>query len=646
MSQAFADRLGWIAKSLGLEASLTRAQTYACEQGYGAVTVEHLLLALTEDRDAASVLAASRVDMNRLRREIAGFIGDQTNFREPGVHSSPVPSEELAKIFDYASAAAEQSGRPQIDGAIVLAALIGEGKSPAAELLKSHGLTFEQAVQTLQNRPPDVVAALSHPAESRIRPPPPAAPGNERSEAPHGQPIGEPGQSRSVPASSSPVRATLQPQLPLEQQRRDEATAALSPASVPSTAQQNPFEAGTSTGVTDDVLASVRALLEREKRGVPPAVRPRQQTHPITTSSDHGNVRNHEPALYRGPSETNSRPPPQPHRASTTTEPMHHSDANVSKPANQRPGSFAREQFPIPKTRSDAVRTGPRQAPTRPLTPHRPERQLGNALPAANPRQHAPMPRPPEQITRAPVPGRPPSRRAPATGGLEPGTQHHRMPSPSPLQARPDQAVGRAFESPKRNEQADTATAPSADTRANANLEHGLLVEDIPRTMKVGIIEAVEVRIARGDIEAMAGNLEGQGAPNQHDIFVTRAISVRLRSPEGGFCIESTSPETQWIEDNLGLLQDDFAGWRWTVVPRVRGPAFLQLVVSARTVAPDGMTAETALPDQFIEVNVRTNYKRRMKSASKWGAAMTLGGAFGAWGEEFSRALSRILGFG
>ncbi len=73
-------------------------------------------------------------------------------------------------------------------------------------------------------------------------------------------------------------------------------------------------------------------------------------------------------------------------------------------------------------------------------------------------------------------------------------------------------------------------------------------------------------------------------------------MSVRLRSPDGGFYIETSSPETQWIENVLGLVADDFASWRWTITPRERGKQRLQLLISARTVGADGLTARQLCP--------------------------------------------------
>lgn len=124
--------------------------------------------------------------------------------------------------------------------------------------------------------------------------------------------------------------------------------------------------------------------------------------------------------------------------------------------------------------------------------------------------------------------------------------------------------------------------------------------------------------------------------------MVSKAMSVRLRSPTGGFFIEGASPETQWIDNVLGAVADDFASWRWSVTPKERGKKRLQLIVSARTVGADGLTAETALPDQVVEVKVGINYA---KSAVHWGgwlAAAIIGGVLARFGED-AYAMGRAL---
>ncbi|MBV9202812.1 MAG: hypothetical protein JOY83_24370, partial [Alphaproteobacteria bacterium] len=54
--------------SRNLEKSLHRALGHANERRHEYATLEHLLLALTEDQDAVAVLRACSVDLDRLRR--------------------------------------------------------------------------------------------------------------------------------------------------------------------------------------------------------------------------------------------------------------------------------------------------------------------------------------------------------------------------------------------------------------------------------------------------------------------------------------------------------------------------------------------------------------------------------------------------
>ena len=152
--------------------------------------------------------------------------------------------------------------------------------------------------------------------------------------------------------------------------------------------------------------------------------------------------------------------------------------------------------------------------------------------------------------------------------------------------------------------------------------------------MRVGKTERVEVRIAKASAKAITEGLDGGGVAWQHEVTVTQAMSVRLRAPDGGFFIETVSPETQWIESHLGYANDEFASWRFLVTPQTRGRTRLQIVVSARTIGADGMAAETGLPDQVVEVKVRTNYKRVFVRFFGWIIAAVAGGAFAKFGES------------
>jgi hypothetical protein len=173
--------------------------------------------------------------------------------------------------------------------------------------------------------------------------------------------------------------------------------------------------------------------------------------------------------------------------------------------------------------------------------------------------------------------------------------------------------------------------------------EIGQLVENIPRTMRVAVPALVEVRVAKSEVKALADGLQGGGAAYQHEVTITKAMSVRLRAPDGGFFIETASPETQWIERAMLLSSDDYASWRWHVTPRDRGKKRLQLIISARTVGADGLAAETALPDQVITVRVRTNYAKAASHWIGWGVAALAGGLLAKFGEGLLDAGMQVV---
>ena len=150
MPQPFADQFRSIPMSSKLGESLERAHGFARDQGHRAVTLEHLLLAFTEDTDASSVLQASNVDLVRLGTDVSGYLGRLLEDMRAENGAEPLTDPELLRVLHAAVQAAQQSRRRQIDGAIVLAAVVGDGKSPAAGLLKAHGLTFEEAIRALQ----------------------------------------------------------------------------------------------------------------------------------------------------------------------------------------------------------------------------------------------------------------------------------------------------------------------------------------------------------------------------------------------------------------------------------------------------------------------------------------------------------------
>ena len=150
MPQSFTDQLRSIPISPNLGQSLERAHRSARDQSHRLVTLEHLLLALTEDAEAALILRSAHVDLDRLSTDVSGYLGRLLDDMRAEPGAEPRPDAELLRVLQGAASAAQQSRRKQIDGAVVLAAIVGDGTSPAAGLLNALGMTYEEAIRALQ----------------------------------------------------------------------------------------------------------------------------------------------------------------------------------------------------------------------------------------------------------------------------------------------------------------------------------------------------------------------------------------------------------------------------------------------------------------------------------------------------------------
>ena len=75
MPQPLAEELKSIPMSSNLGQSLERAHRFAREQSHRFVTLEHLLLALVEDPEAALILQSANVELARLSTEVSGYLG-------------------------------------------------------------------------------------------------------------------------------------------------------------------------------------------------------------------------------------------------------------------------------------------------------------------------------------------------------------------------------------------------------------------------------------------------------------------------------------------------------------------------------------------------------------------------------------------
>ena len=585
-----------------LGATLARASELAASTGSSEVTLEHLLAALCDDADAGAVLEASSIDINRLKGEVAGYlqrIGG--GGEEPG--GQLAVSADVRRILEAAAQASRGSRRRDINGAIVLAAIVGDGRSTAAAILQSLGLTFENAIRALQSALTSAAAA---------EPPAPVAVADDVLARAR-----ERVQSRAAPSLRDIMRdmpAQPAPALPPAQYQPPPAQPA-PPAAAPP-APSSPNERIEPTLSSAPAPASEYSLPPEPQFSAPDGKPPPFAPGPHDQSSSP------EPTLPPLPV-TVSRGAPvaeQPAARNTTPPTAGYPTPEHVAPPPPRP-PVANPAVPPPPPPGFG---GPGGAAAHPPMPDLSRRPAGPHLPPPIPpplSSPAPMARTATADARdgwtPPVPQ--PSARAPGFG------------PPPPAPPPPNVALAPADRSATRDRK------PPA-----ARIENGQLAENIPRSMRVGRTDRAEVRIGKAAVASIAEGLEGGGAAWRHSVVVTKAMSVRLRSPDGAFFIESASPETQWIEGNLGYASDDFASWRFSITPKTRGKSRLQIIVSARTVGADGVAAETALPDQLVEVKVKSDVRRAFWRLAGWAIAAIAGGALATFGES-GAGFARVL---
>ncbi len=137
--------------SRNLDESLHRAIGIATERGHELATLEHLLLALTTDQDAAAVMRACNVDLETLRRNLYEFIeNDLSNLKTDGDEKAK-PTASFQRVIQRAVIHVQSSGREEVTGANVLVALFAERESHAAHFLQQQDMTRFDAVNYISH---------------------------------------------------------------------------------------------------------------------------------------------------------------------------------------------------------------------------------------------------------------------------------------------------------------------------------------------------------------------------------------------------------------------------------------------------------------------------------------------------------------
>jgi ATP-dependent Clp protease ATP-binding subunit ClpA len=130
-----------------LEQAIHSALALANERHHELATLEHLLLALIDEPDAAKVMKACSVDLTQLRKTLTDFIEDDLSTLVTDVDGSEaVPTAAFQRVIQRAAIHVQSSCRTEVTGANVLVAIFAERESNAAYFLQEQDMTRYDAV--------------------------------------------------------------------------------------------------------------------------------------------------------------------------------------------------------------------------------------------------------------------------------------------------------------------------------------------------------------------------------------------------------------------------------------------------------------------------------------------------------------------
>ena len=137
--------------SRNLEQTLHRALGFASDRGHEYATLEHLLLALTEDQDALAVFNACGVNVEVLRDSVSEFLDNDLEMLTNETLEDPKPTAGFQRVLQRAAIHVQSSGREEVTGANVVVALFSERESHAVYFLQQQDMTRFDAVNYISH---------------------------------------------------------------------------------------------------------------------------------------------------------------------------------------------------------------------------------------------------------------------------------------------------------------------------------------------------------------------------------------------------------------------------------------------------------------------------------------------------------------
>jgi ATP-dependent Clp protease ATP-binding subunit ClpA len=133
--------------SQSLEGSLHKALEFANDRHHEYATLEHLLLALIDDRHAAAAMTRCKADLEHLRHRVVNYLDNDLGSLVVAGSTEAQPTTAFQRTIHRAVVHVQSSGRDEVRGDNVLIAMFGERESPAVSFLNEYGLTRFDLVQ-------------------------------------------------------------------------------------------------------------------------------------------------------------------------------------------------------------------------------------------------------------------------------------------------------------------------------------------------------------------------------------------------------------------------------------------------------------------------------------------------------------------
>ena len=134
-----------------LEETIHRALTLATDRKHELATLEHLLLALLEDKDAIAVITACDVDIEPLRADVKNYLDEDLSSLRIEDFEEARPTAGFHRVIQRAVIHVQSSGREEVTGANALVALFAERESHAVYFLQERDMTRYDVVNYISH---------------------------------------------------------------------------------------------------------------------------------------------------------------------------------------------------------------------------------------------------------------------------------------------------------------------------------------------------------------------------------------------------------------------------------------------------------------------------------------------------------------